>query len=105
MAQLGRALHWGCRGRRFKSCRPDSEGLSELPSDKPFFVGFVGFLSLSLLAFRDVASAVKMTGSDSDRPERAPVRGSTGGSAPAVPVARIASDGFSGGRSGENFGS
>ena len=23
VAQPGRALHWGCRGRRFKSCRPD----------------------------------------------------------------------------------
>ena len=23
MAQLGSALHWGCRGRRFKSCRSD----------------------------------------------------------------------------------
>ena len=23
VAQPGSALHWGCRGRRFKSCRPD----------------------------------------------------------------------------------
>ena len=23
VAQLGSALHWGCRGRRFKSCQPD----------------------------------------------------------------------------------
>ena len=23
VAQFGRALHWGCRGRRFKSCQPD----------------------------------------------------------------------------------
>ena len=40
MAQPGSALHWGCRGRRFKSCRPD-----HLPS--PTRVGFgrwVGFL-------------------------------------------------------------
>ena len=23
VAQFGSALHWGCRGRRFKSCQPD----------------------------------------------------------------------------------
>ena len=23
VAQPGSALHWGCSGRRFKSCRPD----------------------------------------------------------------------------------
>src|SRR5690606_13004828 len=28
VAQLGSALDWGSRGRRFKSCRPDSEGSS-----------------------------------------------------------------------------
>ena len=25
LAQFGRALHLGCRGRRFKSCNPDQE--------------------------------------------------------------------------------
>jgi hypothetical protein len=30
VAQLGSALHWGCRGRRFKSCQPDRLRLRSL---------------------------------------------------------------------------
>ncbi len=29
VAQLGSALHWGCRGRRFKSCQPDADWLAQ----------------------------------------------------------------------------
>ena len=31
VAQLGSALDWGSRGRRFKSCRPDREGTQLVP--------------------------------------------------------------------------
>jgi hypothetical protein len=30
VAQLGSALDWGSRGRRFKSCQPDRETASDL---------------------------------------------------------------------------
>ena len=29
VAQLGRVLVWGARGRRFKSCHPDSKEIGE----------------------------------------------------------------------------
>lgn len=46
VAQFGSALHWGCRGRRFKSCRSD-----HIPTFKPLILrrirGF--FVSASLI--------------------------------------------------------
>lgn len=44
MAQFGSAPHWGCGGRRFKSCQSDNKmnALSELPARQRFFVIPVG---------------------------------------------------------------
>ena len=38
VAQPGRALHWGCRGRWFKSSRPDHTFLRRTPCGFAFFV-------------------------------------------------------------------
>ena len=41
MAQLGSALDWGSRGRRFKSCQPDTELLQDIGNLRTY--GFGGF--------------------------------------------------------------
>jgi hypothetical protein len=39
VAQLGSAPYWGCGGRRFKSCQPDSKAPLEASFRGAFFVG------------------------------------------------------------------
>ncbi len=41
VAQLGSALDWGSRGRRFKSCQPD---MGKDPGDQPWVLSYVGGL-------------------------------------------------------------
>ena len=43
MAQLGSALDWGSRGRRFKSCQPDAEDalIGKTIDWSVFIIGFI----------------------------------------------------------------
>ena len=55
MAQLGSALDWGSRGRRFKSCQPDAEDalIGKTIDWSVFIIGFIVyrcFLSTMLFA-------------------------------------------------------
>src|SRR5690554_866173 len=41
VAQLGSALQWGCKGRRFESCRSDQKDIEKQPlTDRPEWLFF-----------------------------------------------------------------
>ena len=44
VAQSGSALHWGCRGRRFESYRPDQFFRDLMKSPQPNFKFMLGFM-------------------------------------------------------------
>ena len=81
MAQAGSALHWGCKGRRFKSCHPDYLSKSAL-----WPIGQRAF-ALLCLGFRHLSVAIETVTVGIDRTELFAAREDCGHARPDWPFA------------------